>query len=100
MGPKQRTPKQMRDRTPYNTAEYKEAKALLRALWFQCWVTDEDGKCFRQGTIPDHVPPISTVPDPRAWRGELRPMCAHHSRKQSGMLRHGRNYTPAPTRQW
>lgn len=100
MGPTRRTPKQLRDRTPYNTTEYKETKALYRNEWFRCWVVDEDGRCYRRGTIPDHVPPICTVPNPREWRGELRPMCAHHSRIQSGMLAHGRNFRPTPTRQW
>lgn len=100
MGPKRRTPKQLRDRTPYNTMEYKQTKALLKAVYHQCWVTDEDGRCQRQGTIPDHDPPIAMVPNPREWRGTLRPQCAHHSRKQSGLIRHGKTYRPIPTRQW
>ena len=94
------TSRMARDRTPYTNQRFKDAKKRLRDGWYRCWVTDENGRCCRRGTIPDHYPPISTVPDIQSWHGEYRPMCAHHSRRQSGMLRHGKNYRPEPSRAW
>lgn len=89
-----------KNRPGYATRAFREYKTYLKTHYETCWVTDEDGKCTQRGLIPDHDPPLCRVPNPTEWRGVLRPMCKRHSDKQSGMLAHGRNYRPIPTRQW
>jgi hypothetical protein len=83
----------------YRTKRFRAAKEYLRDNYEDCWVTDDNGKCRRRGTIPDHQPPLADFPDHMLWNGILLPMCKYHSDKQSGMMRHGRN-VPAPSRQW
>lgn len=89
-----------KSRAAYQTPYYKSVKKTLMEGWFECWVTDDFGKCHRRGTTPDHCPPLATVGDPMNWAGVLRPMCSYHSVRQAGKIMHGRNYVPKATRQW
>lgn len=88
-----------RDSRPYWTRQYRNAKRYLKENEVTCYVIDDDGPCWRRGTIPDHVPPLSTLSDPMLWSGVLLPMCAYHSNKQRGQVTQGR-ILPAPTRAW
>ena len=89
-----------RNVSAYHTRQFINAKNELRDGWHECWVTDDNGKCHRRGTVPDHYPPLATFPDPSLWHGELLPMCRMHSTKQGGMQNKNRAYLPLPSRSW
>ena len=53
----------------YDDARYRAARKSILATEQPCH------KCGRRATTIDHVPPLSSVADPRTWQGELLPAC-------------------------
>ena len=62
-----------RSRAVYDNPVYRAARRRLKA---QMDAGEPCHKCGAPASTVDHVPPLSTFPDPREWVGDLLAACA------------------------
>lgn len=71
---------------------YLAAKRHFQTTRPPCWLNGPT--CTGIGLTPDHDPPLSTVADFRAWRGEYRPACSACQSRQGANIANRRRRMP------
>lgn len=69
----------------HSTPAYKAAAAEYRTGIHPCHIRGT--LCTRIGNTVDHVPPLSTAPNPKLWRGQLLPACKPCQDQQGAHIR-------------